>query len=67
MISAFIAPGLPAIVDAGIEPANDGGFPRAAFRLPSGVEEAVMLDTVAAGISEALRGEAAGRTAAEVP
>ena len=48
----------PAIDDAAV----GGGLPRAAFRLPSGVEEGVMLETVAAEVmSEAVRGEERGR------
>ena len=44
-----------------MEAAGGGGLPRAAFRLPSGVDEGVIFETVEAAVmSEVVRGERPG-------
>ena len=46
---------------AAMEAAGGGGLPRAAFRLPSGVDEGVIFETVEAEVmSEVVRGERPG-------
>ena len=56
MMSGFICVVFVLAIEGGSD--DDGGFPRAAFRLPSGVDEGVMLETVDEEVmSEVVRGE----------